>query len=43
MMTLNEISGFRNKINELMLNANISMTWNKRENFRILLYLNVNI
>lgn len=32
------------EINELMLNANISMTWNKRENFGILLlYLNVNI
>lgn len=32
------------EINELMLNANISMTWNKRDNFRILLlYLNVNI
>lgn len=31
------------EINELMLNTNISMTWNKRENFRILLYLNVNI
>ena len=32
------------EINELMLNANISMTWNKIDNFRILLlYLNVNI